>query len=187
MGYNPTDVGDLITDYLIVPVLDMLPGELSKYLGPPVRAFIGSKAMGKLDAALSRGPHLWPWKWTFGSIYRFVMSQFKYIAQKDLRNYLTSANPWYLLMPYVGAADFSVDSSLARMRKVYHNEECPESTGSSQDDTGCPRHIPAREALLTGVRAGDLFDSPYATMWPGRTWVRVSIPTMNLLSACMSR
>lgn len=72
----------------------------------------------------------------------------------------------------MGSADFSLDSSLAKNRMVYHGEKCPE-TVETEDNNDCPAALPARDAQVAGWRYGDLGMTVFDTRWPGRQRSRI--------------
>ena len=60
---------------------------------------------------------------------------------------------------YMGASDWALDKTQARMKRVYYDEDCDASV--HEHETGCPESIPVRHAYMSAARGGDFSDSVF--------------------------
>lgn len=113
MGYKPSLVGawlplhsgcclssalagGWVMDYLITPILGLLPSKIQENLGPVARDLIGSKANKYLDEWLAKGPPplQWFWSWSIGKVYVHLTQYLaQFFAQLNVRNFINLKEP----------------------------------------------------------------------------------------------
>jgi len=167
MGYEPSKIGKIFMDKFLIPLLTIMPGGLSNFIGPAFAGIIGMYAMEALDAALSNLPFF------FGKIYAGICSLFLGWTQFNFRNILTTWNPRSLMAANMGTVDMGIDGGQDRMDVVLGRRTKAQGCNAKVKSFGnsCPEAIPIRGGLIAGARAGDFTDTPYTTAWPGRNWV----------------
>jgi len=171
-GFNPATLGNVIINKLLLPVVNKLPGRMGQFLGPAMAPRIGQLVGYALDLALSSGffiPMLAPLGW----LYKNLADAIEVWIDFSIRNLLTQANPRALMSHYMGASDWALDKTQARMKRVYYDEDCDASV--HEHETGCPESIPVRHAYMSAARGGDFSDSVFTSGWPGRFWVHVGV------------
>jgi len=179
---RPSVIGNMIVKWVVMPIFKILPGNLDQFLGPAVTGFVSSAAGERLDDILAS---MLP----FGFSFIYVMLS-KYIYEWtgfDCRNVLTQHEADAIVTKRMGMNDWSIDSTLDRMQKVFKDKACPRVDDKTDAkaklyaaDTGCPAAIPVRAMQTSASRAGDVADGAFTSLWPGRTWVRIGTQRLRI-------
>lgn len=175
MSWTPDQLGKLIIDSLIKPLLKLLPGNVERLFGPTlddVSESLGRDVVAYVDHFLRKGPPvpiLRPiWEKTIGRFY-IEATDFlhEFFSGVNIRQILQKQGRGLLDADF-GMVDYALDSSLARNRMVYYGAKCPDSEVSD-----CPEFHNIRSFQVTGIRFGDHYGSPFSSMWPRRVTVNV--------------
>lgn len=172
MGISTGQVGTFVVDSILKPVLKMLPGDLGSKTGMMtiLQNIISEKAGKKLDDALGKMPFPFGFIWT--KVDWFIGKWFGF----SYRNMLTHEKKEILVPGNTALRDYSMDSTMAHMRRVYSEDgtDCPRTTREGRSGPGsrvaCKDSIGVRSAGLVGMRYGDSGRAgPLDNLWSERS------------------
>jgi len=183
MKWSPAGTGKWILN-VMKPFLKMFPGKLWDAMAPVISGAIGKYVGKALDHLLINGLYLPIIGPLIGVVYGQFMDSVKHWLGVDIRNMINPVHPAMNVRQYQSAADLAIDASQDRMAKVYWKKpSCNEKV--KEWGTGCPEAIPVRAAFVSTIRAGDMTDSAYSTLWPGRkySWTHTKAPYTSYIKS----